>query len=100
MNTIANQNLAELDDETLVRGVRDLFRVYRGEAPAPKVWEKMGVDVKATLRAWMLEAERRGLYEDRPDGRHYTHVPNALARIERDSREIRERLEKRLREKR
>jgi hypothetical protein len=100
MNTIANQNLDDLDDEALVRGVRDLFRVYRGEAPAPKVWEKMRVDVKATLRAWMLEAERRGLYEDRPDGRRYTHVPNARARIERDSREIRERLEKRLREKR
>lgn len=99
MNIIANQNLADLDDGTLVRGVQDLFRVYRGEAPVPKVWEKMGVDVKATLRAWMLEAERRGLYEDRPDGRHYTHAPDARARIERDSREIRERLEKRLKEK-
>lgn len=100
MSIIANQNLAELDDETLVLGVRDLFRVYRGETPAPKVWEAMGVDVKATLRVWMLEAERRGLYEDRPDGRHYTHIPNARARIVKEGQEIRERLEKRLRERR
>jgi hypothetical protein len=100
VSIIANQNLSDVDDETLVRGLRDLFRVYRGEAPAPKVWAAMGLDVKATLRSWMLEAERRGLYEDRPDGRHYTHVPNARARIAQDSREIRERLEKRLREKR
>ncbi|MSS72249.1 MAG: hypothetical protein EXS64_12275 [Candidatus Latescibacteria bacterium] len=100
MSIIANQNLADLDDQTLVAGLRDLFRIYRGEAPAPKVWEAMGLDVKATLRSWMLETERRGLYEDRPDGRHYTHVPNARARIEKDSQEIRERLEKRLGEKR
>ena len=99
MSIIANQNLSDLDDETLVSGVRDLFKVYRGQTPVPKAWEMMGVDVKATLRAWMLETERRGLYEDRPDGRHYTHVPDARARIEKDSREIRERLEKRLREK-
>ena len=99
MNIIANQNLADLDDETLVNGLRDLYKVYRGQAPVPDVWETMGLDVKATLRAWMLEAERRKLYEDRPEGRHYTSGPNARARIRKDIGEIREHLEKRLKEK-
>ena len=100
MNIVANQNLADLDDETLVDGLRDLFKVYRGQAPVPDVWEAMGLDVKATLRAWMLEAERRKLYEDRPEGRHYTSVPNARARIQKDIAEIREHFQKLLKEKR
>ena len=99
MNIVANQNLADLDDKTLVEGIRDLFLIYRGQAPVPNVWEKMGLDVKATLVAWMLEAERRGLYEDRPDGRHYTSIPNALARLQKDVGEMRAHLEKRLKEK-
>lgn len=99
MNIVANQNLAALGDKDLVEGVRDLFAIYRGQTPTPAVWEKMGLNVKATLVAWMLEAERRGLFEDRPDGRHYTCVPNAKIQIQKDAQEIRERLEKRLREK-
>ncbi len=99
MNIVANQNLSELDDKTLVEGLRTLFTIYRGQAPVPKVWEKMDLNVKATLVAWMLETERRGLYEDRPDGRHYTSVPNALVRLQKDVQEMREHLEKRLKEK-
>lgn len=99
MHIIANQNLRDVDDEALVKGLRELFQVHRGQVPVPGMWEKLGLDVRATLVAWMLEADRRGLYEDRPDGRHYTHIPNARSRIAEESREVRERLEKRLRER-
>ena len=99
MSITADHNLADLTDEALVLGLRDLFKVYRGESPVPSTWKRMGVDVKTTLQAWMLEADRRKLYEDRPEGRHYTHVPQARDRVREDIGAIREHLRKRSKRK-